>query len=61
MEKLVVKVSELYTKYKDNDNIISKLNFYVTKQLPALLDKFNEQEKRKEILEKESDKYINEF
>ena len=61
MDKLVGKVSELYTKYKDNDIIISKLNFYVTKQLPALLDKFNEQEKKKEILQQESDKYINEF
>ena len=31
------------------------------KQLPALLDKYNEQEKKKQLLEKESDKYINEF
>ena len=61
MEKLVGKVSELYTKYNKNDAIISKLNFYVMKQLPALLDKYNEQEKKNQLLEKKSDKYINDF
>jgi hypothetical protein len=61
MDKLNLKIIELYEKYKENPNTIAKLDFYVTKQLPGLLEKFYKSEKRKIFLEKESHKYINEF
>ena len=36
------------------------MDFYVNKQLPGLLKKFDDQEKNL-FLQKESDKYINDF
>ncbi len=61
MEESVSKLTVLYNLYKDSPNTLQKLEFYIHKQLPALLDKFNEQEKRRMFLEKESNIYINEF
>ena len=61
MEESVSKLTVLYNLYKDSPNTLQKLEFYIHKQLPALLDKFNEQEKRRMFLEKESAIYINEF
>ena len=47
MEESVSKLTVLYNLYKDSPNTLQKLEFYIHKQLPALLDKFNEQEKRR--------------
>ena len=61
MEQVIAKLTLLYTTYQKSPNTIQKLEFYINKQLPALLEKYNEQEKRRLFLEKESAKYINEF
>ena len=61
MEKAITKINEFYTLYKDSDNTLEKLDFYIHKQLPELLKKFNDQEIRRNFLEKESEKYINDF
>ena len=61
MENSLIKITELYNLYKNSPNTISKLDFYICKQLPGLLDKFNKQEQKKLFLEKESEKYINDF
>jgi hypothetical protein len=61
MEKSLVKITGLYTKYKSSPNTTKQLEFYINKELPALLDKHNKQEKRNAFLEKESNKYINDF
>ena len=61
MEESLVKITSLYEKYRSSPNTISKLQYYLNTQLPSLLDKYNEQEKRRLFLEKESDKYINAF
>ena len=61
MEESLVKITSLYEKYRSSPNTISKLQYYLNTQLPSLLDKYNEQEKRRLFLEKESEKYINAF
>ena len=61
MENLIVKITQLYEKHKTSPKTIEKLSYYVEKQLPALLDKYNAQEKRLIFLEKESKRYINNF
>ena len=61
MENLLVKITQLYEKHKKSPKTIEKLTYYVEKQLPALLDKYDAQEKRRIYLEKESKRYINSF
>ena len=61
MEGSIVKLTSLYEKYKTSPNTISKLEYYINTQLPALLDKYYEHEKQRLFLEKESKKYINNF
>ena len=61
MENLIVKITKLYEKHKKSPKTIDKLTYYVEKQLPALLDKYDAQEKRRIYLEKESKRYINSF
>ncbi len=61
MENLIVKITQLYEKHKKSPKTLEKLTYYVEKQLPALLEKYNAQEKRRIFLEKESKRYINSF
>ena len=61
MAELVNHVLSLQTKYKNNKKVLEKLSFFIKKQLPALLEKYNEDEKKRELLKDESKKYINEF
>lgn len=61
MEKLIVKITQLYDKHKSSTKTLEKLSYYIDKQLPALLDKYNAQEKQLIFLEKESKRYINNF
>lgn len=61
MENLLVKITQLYNKHKKSPKTIEKLTYYVEKQLPVLLDKYDAQEKRRIYLERESKHYINSF
>ena len=61
MENIIVKITKLYEKHKKSPKTIDKLTYYVEKQLPALLDKYDALEKRRIYLEKESKRYINSF
>ena len=61
MESILCKVAELYDLYKSSPETLKKMDFYVNKQLPGLLKKFDDQEKKNLFLQKESDKYINDF
>ena len=61
MENLLVKITQLYDKHKKSPKTIEKLTYYIEKQLPALLDKYDAQEKRRIYLERESKRYINSF
>ena len=61
MAELINHVLSLQTKYKNNKKVLEKLSFFIKKQLPALLEKYNEDEKKRELLKDESKKYINEF
>ena len=45
MENLIVKITQLYEKHKKSPKNLEKLSYYVEKQLPALLDKYDAQEK----------------
>ena len=45
MDSLLVKVTKLYEKHKKSPKTLEKLLYYVDKQLPALLDKYDAQEK----------------
>ena len=57
MENIIVKITKLYEKHKKSPKTIDKLTYYVEKQLPALLDKYDALEKRRIYLEKERIKY----
>ena len=61
MENIIVKITTLFEKHKKSPKTIEKLTYYVEKQLPALLDKYDAQEKRRIFLERESNRYINSF
>ena len=61
MENLLIKITQLHEKHKKSPKTIEKLTYYIEKQLPALLDKYNAQEKRRIYLERESKRYINSF
>ena len=61
MENIFVKITQLYNKHKKSPKTLEKLTYYIEKQLPALLDKYNAQEKRRIYLERESKRYINSF
>ena len=61
MENIIVKITTLFEKHKKSPKTIEKLTYYVEKQLPALLDKYDAQEKRRIFLERESNLYINSF
>ena len=41
MEKLLVSITKLHDKYKDNPKTIQKLQYYIDKQLPPLIDQYN--------------------
>tara|TARA_Y100000287_G_scaffold144572_1_gene119339 strand:- start:2707 stop:4236 length:1530 start_codon:yes stop_codon:yes gene_type:complete len=61
MESILCKVGELYDLYKSSPGTLKKMDFYINEQLPGLLKKFDDQEKKNLFLEKESNKYINDF
>jgi len=61
MECSLVKITQLYEQYKTSPNTIEKMEYYINTQLPGLLKKYNEQEKKRIFLEKQSIQYINEF
>ena len=61
MEQSLVKITSLYDQYKTSPNTIEKMGYYIHTQLPGLLQKYNEQEKKRIFLEKQSVQYINEF
>ena len=61
MESILCKVGELYDLYKSSPETLKKMDFYINEQLPGLLKKFDDQEKKNLFLEKESNKYINDF
>ena len=51
MESSLVKITNLYEKYKSSPNTIQKLEYYLSSQLPSLLDKYYEHEKQRIFLE----------
>lgn len=61
MENIYLKLGQLHEKYRDSPKTLNKLNTYILNHLPQLLEKYNQQEKKNIFLEKESEKYINEF
>ena len=56
MEKLVSEVSKLYNEYANETKVLDKMTYYITKQLPSLLEKYNNQEKKRVYVEKEKHK-----
>ena len=61
MQDTISTISGLYETYKYSPNVILKLKNYIHNDLPILLKKYNEEEKKKSFLEKASSKYINDF
>ena len=61
MENLVSKIYELHNKYEKSEKVLGKLNYYIHTQLPSLLEKYNEKEKKRLYVEKEKKIYINDF
>ena len=64
-EELTIKLKKIYSAYESNPQIIKKLHEYLDKQLPDALKHFIEKQaiqlKRKQILEKHSQIYIDKF
>ena len=52
MENLVSKIYELHNKYEKSEKVLGKLNYYIHTQLPSLLEKYNEKEKKTIICRK---------
>ena len=46
METIYLKIGQLHKKYKDSPKTLDKLNTYIHKHLPQLLEKYNQQEKK---------------
>tara|TARA_Y100000022_G_scaffold200246_1_gene214992 strand:- start:189 stop:1790 length:1602 start_codon:yes stop_codon:yes gene_type:complete len=65
MEKSIEKISELYTKYKDDDFMINKLDNYIQKQLECILENtkkdYNQRVNRLEEMTCEQDEFIDRF
>lgn len=61
MESILCKVAELYNLYNSSPETLKKMDVYINKQLPGLLKKIYDQEKKNLFFQKESDKYINDF
>ena len=61
MDKVISSVTQLYLKYKDQPEILSKLNFYTNEKLPKLLEEYSEEKKKKQAADKISKIYINNF
>lgn len=61
MEKLLVSITKLHDKYKDNPQTIEKLQYYIDKQLPPLIERYNKNLKNKILIEKKTKDYIDKF
>jgi len=61
MENLLVSITKLHDKYKDNPKTIQKLQYYIDKQLPPLMDQYNKHLKNKILIEKKTKDYIDKF
>ena len=61
MDNILCKITQLYDLYKSSPETLKKIDFYLNTQLPVLLKKFDDQEKKNKFLQKESNKYINDF
>ena len=61
MDKVISSVTQLYLKYKDQPEILSKLNFYTNEKLPKLLEEYSEEKKKKQAADKIGKIYINNF
>ena len=46
MESNIITIISLYDYYKNSPNVISKLNNYINVNLPILLKKYDEEEKK---------------
>ena len=53
MQDTISTISGLYETYKYSPNVILKLKNYIHNDLPILLKKYNEEEKKKSFLEKQ--------
>ena len=61
IDNIIGKIVKLYDLHKNSDKTILKMKDYIEKDLPILLKKYSDDEKRKLFLEKESNKYVNDF
>tara|TARA_Y100000591_G_C21854244_1_gene713929 strand:+ start:10463 stop:11971 length:1509 start_codon:yes stop_codon:yes gene_type:complete len=65
LPQLHIKIDELYNKYSDNSNILSKLNQYILIDMPNLLDNIQKnlisKENRRLSLQNAFDKFSNNF
>ena len=61
MESLLISITKLHDKYKDNPETIQKIQYYIDKQLPPLVDQYNKHLKNKILIEKKTKDYIDKF
>ena len=41
MEKLLVSITKLHDKYKNSSKTLEKIQYYIDKQLPPLIEQYN--------------------
>ena len=61
LQNMIDSINELHIKYKDQPDVLCKMEEYMNKQLPHALDLFVERINRKHNLEKQSNIYIDKF
>ena len=61
MNNIFNTVNGLYEKYRDEPNTISKFENHIINEMPLLIEQFHKQEKNRIIIEKESEKYLQNF
>ena len=61
MEKLLVSITKLHDKYKNSSKTLEKIQYYIDKQLPPLIEQYNKGLQNEILVEKESKHYIDKF
>ena len=61
MDKIISSVTQLYLLYKDEPEMLKKLNLYVAEKLPNVLEEYSKDKKKEKEINKVSKIYINNF
>ena len=61
MDDILISITKTYEKYKNNNDTLQQINYYITTQLPVIVENYDKKMKKKHTIRKESGKYIEYF